>query len=251
VPDARRHRGAHPDDAKLFAPSAVPTLRRAAADLGWLLDRGYPVRSALALVGDRHALAERQRTAVRRCSCSEAERVSRGAREARVEDVRGATIWIDGFNVLTTIEAALAGGVLLRGRDGALRDMASMHGSYRRVAETGPALDAIEETLEAAGPATCVWWLDAPVSNSGRLATRLRDRARERGLAWSVEVVADPDPTLRDPPEGVIVASADSSVMDGAPHTWQLARETVGRLGTELWVVDLADVCHGAAGDGA
>ena len=38
--------------------------------------------------------------------------------------------------MLTTIEAALAGGVILAARDGAYRDMASMHGSYRKVAET-------------------------------------------------------------------------------------------------------------------
>ena len=237
MPDARRHRGAHPEDARLFALEAVPTLRRATADLCWLLDQGYSVRPALRLVGDRFALTDRQRIAIRRCSCSESQRVDRMERAVGAAELAGATIWIDGFNVLTTVEAALAGGVLLLGRDGALRDMASMHGSYRRVAETEPAIAAIAETLRAFGVGACRWWLDAPVSNSGRLASILRTYALEQALDWSVEVVADPDVHLRDAPVEVVVATADSGLMDAASRTWQLAREVVARLARTCWLV--------------
>ncbi len=241
MPDARRHRGAHPEDARLFSADALPTLRRAAADLCWLLDRGYSGRAALSLVGDRFALTDRQRIAVRRCSCSAARAEARRECEVSAADLRGgATVWIDGFNVLTTVEAALAGGVLLIGRDGALRDMASMHGSYRRVEETPRALEAIAETLAAVGAKDCRWWLDAPVSNSGRLAATLREFASERGLAWSIDVVPDPDARLCDAPPDVVVASADSGLMDAAPRHWQLARETVERCGGESWIVDLS-----------
>jgi len=37
--------------------------------------------------------------------------------------------------------------VLMFGRDGALRDMASIHGSYRKVEETVPALELTTQTL--------------------------------------------------------------------------------------------------------
>ena len=50
-------------------------------------------------------------------------------------------------NVLITLESALGGGVLLRCRDGCLRDMASLHGTYRIVDETDPALDALIDGL--------------------------------------------------------------------------------------------------------
>ena len=59
---------------------------------------------------------------------------------------------IDGFNVVASVESALGGGVLLLSRDGALRDMASVHGSYRLVEETHAALIAIAETIEKALP---------------------------------------------------------------------------------------------------
>ena len=37
VPDTRKHRGPHPEDARLFADAMLPRLRAAVADLSWLL----------------------------------------------------------------------------------------------------------------------------------------------------------------------------------------------------------------------
>ena len=113
--------------------------------------------------------------------------------------MRGAALWLDGYNVLTTIEAALAGGVVLAARDGAYRDMASMHGTYRHVAETLPALELLGRTMADDGPSECRWLLDRPVSNSGRLKRIIEDLAALRGWPWRVELVANPDVLLADP----------------------------------------------------
>lgn len=152
----------------------------------------------------------------------------------------GAPVWIDGFNVLTTVEAAMGGGVLLLARDGALRDMASMLGSYRPVEETRPAVLAIAEVLDSLETKQCRWLLDAPVSNSGWLAKTLLEFAAERTLCWEVEVVQDPDRILEKASADLLVASADSRVMDGAQRTWQLAREAVERVRPSPWIVDLS-----------
>jgi len=240
LPDRRRHRGPHPGDEARFGTDRVPVLRRATTELAWLLGRGYKTDSALALVGDRHQLDVRQRRAVKRCACGDVERDSRRAREVPPESLRGATVWVDGFNVLTTVEAALAGGVLLIGRDGVVRDMASMHGSYRRVEETAPALEAIADRLVDRGVGAVRWLLDEPVSNSGRLGAFIMALAEARALDWTVDVVPDPDPLLIEARE-VIVASADSGVLDAGPRSWQLARDVVDGLETPLWRVDLRE----------
>lgn len=241
MPDRRRHRGAHPHDAELFGADPLPVLRRATEELSWLLTRGYATAAAMRLVGDRHGLEARQRLAVKRCACSETERTARRARCVEPSALDGAIVWIDGFNVLTTVEAALGGAPLLLARDGALRDMASMHGSYRRVAETGPALEAIADVLARRGVAHARWLLDAPVSNSGRLRRVIADLGEARAQDWSVEVVDDPDPLLIAAGDQAIVASADSRVLDGAARTWQLAREVVEGLPGRRWVVDLGE----------
>ena len=44
-----------------------------------------------------------------------------------------------------------------------------MHGSYRKVEETLPALRLVGKTLAHFGVADALWLLDRPVSNSGRL----------------------------------------------------------------------------------
>jgi len=237
MPDRRTHRGPHPEDARLFDAEAQPLLRAAAADFCWLLDRGYAHDSALKLVGDRHGLVARQRTAVSRCCCTEAQSARRRAHEVGHQRLRGAALWLDGYNVLTTIEAALAGGVILAARDGAYRDMASMHGSYRKVAETLPALELLGHTLAAYRLRECRWLLDRPVSNSGRLKGIIEELAAARGWAWRVELAPNPDAVLSDPAtwettevidkQDVVAATADSAILDRCPGWFNLARETI------------------------
>ncbi|HID22004.1 MAG TPA: DUF434 domain-containing protein, partial [Planctomycetaceae bacterium] len=212
MPDTRKHRGPHPADRRLFEPKTWPRLRAAVADLSWLLSRGYSDVAALKLVGDRYRLTERQRKAVMRSCCSDAALVDRVSKQVPAERLSGQTLLIDGFNVLTTVEAALADGIVLIGRDGCYRDLASMHGSYRKVEETPPALTLIGRVLEELRTAEATWYLDRPVSNSGRLSVLIRDLSRQHGWGWTVELVDNPDPVLAS--AKAVVASADSVVLD-------------------------------------
>jgi hypothetical protein len=226
VPDQRQHRGPNPRDAEAFAADALPHLRTACTDLCWLLSRGYAEKSAGTLVGDRYALTERQRIAIRRCACSDEQLHARQRRQ--ITDpaaLTGATLEIDGYNVLTTVEAALADGVILIGRDGCYRDMASMHGNFKKVAETPKAITLIGQTLARYDLKSAIWYLDAPVSNSARLKTLLLEIATEHHWLWQVELVPDPDRILAVSTH--IIASADSAILDRCPRWFSLAREVV------------------------
>jgi hypothetical protein len=214
-----------------------PVLREAVAHLSWLLTRNYAFASALKLVGDRFQLTQRQRVAVIRSSCSDQAVTDRKNKMLDPGELGGQAMQIDGFNLLTTIEAALSGGVLLVGRDGCLRDMASMHGNYRKVEETRPALTAIGELTGELGVSTCHWLLDRPVSNSGRLAAILREVANERHWNWTVDLENDPDQVLAAS-ESVVV-SADAAILDRCSHWCNLAWEVVNRLHAETDVLDL------------
>jgi hypothetical protein len=240
VADTRSHRGPHPEDDRLFAPAARPRLVEAVANLCWLLTRGYATPSALKLVGDRHALDARQRVAVARCACSDAQRARRSAHQIDLRRVRLQPVWLDGYNVLTTLEAALGGGVILEACDGAYRDMASMHGSYRKVAETRPALELLGRMLSELGAGRCRWCLDRPVSNSGRLKQVIQETAVSRGWPWEVELLPDPDPILSQAQE--IVATADSVILDHCQSWLNLARETIAAYLPGVDVVRLGDV---------
>lgn len=233
MPDTRKHRGPGPQDPLWFGADALPGLTAAVADLSWLFSRGYAETSGLRLVGDRYRLVERQRVAVQRSACSDAALADRRSRQVDVGALRGRPVRIDGFNLILTLESALGGGVVLGGRDGCFRDLASVHGTYRRVEETRPALELAARWLAEWGVGPCTWLLDALVSNSGRLAEMIRATHPE----WSAEVVPDPDRVLVRP--GEVVATADAGVLDRCGAWANLARAIVEAGAPGAFVADL------------
>ena len=238
MPDTRNHRGAHPADRELFADNQLPVLRTSVADLSWLLTRGYSMKAALKLVGDRHALTDRQRLAVSRAACSDQSKEHRAATNLPAEAVAGEELIIDGFNLIITIEAALSGGVLIHCRDGCLRDLSSVHGSYRSVNETDQAISLIGTALEDLGPKSVAWLLDRPISNSGRLAKRIRDLATENNWNWTVEVLFNPDAEIIT--SGRVVISSDSHVLDETDRWINLNRYLLDHRLKKFWLMDLS-----------
>ena len=199
MPDKRTHRGPHPADEKLFAAGAVSNLQSAIVDFSLLLTKGYAEKSALKLVGDRFSLTERQRLAIMRSACSDQQLASRRQRCIAMENLAGQSIAIDGYNVLITVEAAMSGGVIFKGRDGCFRDLASIHGTYRKVTETIPAVELIGQFLREVGAGKALWLLDSPVSNSGRLKTLIGELARKNNWDWEIELLLSPDTELKKP----------------------------------------------------
>jgi hypothetical protein len=237
MPDRRRHRGLHPQDARLFGAGMQRTLRRAVTELCYLLTRGYPPKAALKLVGDRHRLKERQRVAVERCACSAGRRRSRRRRCVAPPRCAGRVLRIDAYNLLITLEVALSGGVVLRGRDGALRDLAGLHGTYRRVEETPRALECIGRAAAALRAARCHFYIDAPVSNSGRLRRAIVQLGEARAWPWDAELAADPDRLLKSTAD--IVVSSDSAILDACPAWTNLAEHILRSAAPGAFVVEL------------
>lgn len=221
--------GAHPQDAELFAPDQVPRLAQGAHDLRWLRDRGYALDSALKLVGDRYQLRERQRVAITRATSESAGVAARAARRVPPGAPPPPALAVDAFNVLITVETALNGGVLVTTVDGGLKDLAGIHGTYRASDATDQALARVARHLEARGwravPTRLL--IDAPVSNSGRLAERVRAFAAAAALPWTAEVVADPDVDLSAAPRDVVVASGDACILDRCGPWIDLGAEVV------------------------
>jgi hypothetical protein len=237
-PDRRRHRGAHPEDARLFEAARLPQLRVAVSELSWLLSRGYRTKSALKLVGDRHNLKERQRLAVSRAACPEEGCARRRAGRVGEREVAGEGLIVDGFNLVILLEAALSGGVLVVGRDGCVRDLSSVHGSYRAVEETERAVVLAGEALAALAPSSVLWLFDSPVSNSGRLAARVRELASGRGWPWEVRAEFNPDREIVMSDR--VAVTSDSNVLDGVARWLNLGRMIVERYVEGAWVLDLS-----------
>ncbi len=192
MPDRRKHRGAHPDDESNFNETKLPDLRNAVEDLSWLLSKKYNEASSLKLVGDRYRLNLRQQMAVRRSCCSDESLKHRLRIQKNAASLENADLFIDGFNTLITVESFYSGACLFIGMDGCIRDLASIHGSYKKVMETPEALSQICSFLWSLKPRSVTWYFDAPVSNSGRIKTLLK----EISPTTNVELVPDADKQL-------------------------------------------------------
>ena len=230
------HRSPHPEDATLFAPERLPTLRRAVEEVCWMLGRGYPMSLAVRAAGDRHQLEQRARLAVTRAAAAPDDIAARALRCLDVADLAGRTLDVDAFNVLITLELALGGAPVFVCADGPLRDLAGMRGSYRLAVETDAAIALLGAALARWSVARCVLWIDAPVSNSGRLRALIEERAAAWSFETAVEMVPDADAALRG--RG-LVASADAIVIDGSPRWCNLARAVVDRDVPTAWRVPL------------
>lgn len=237
MPDTREHRGPHPDDRELFAPAVLPRLREALADFSMLLTKGYADRSSLKLVGDRFNLTQRQRLAIMRAACSDQQLQSRRAHLVAVDALAGQPIAIDGYNLLITIEAALSGGLIFRGRDGCFRDLASIHGTYRKVEETIPAIQLIGDLLMEIGVTQALWLLDSPVSNSGRLKALLGELARDHRWPWEIRLTISPDAELSK--IDTIVVSTDSVILDACQRWTNLAAGIIARSVPQTTAISL------------
>lgn len=238
MPDRRTHRGPHPEDAELFNSGAISGLVAALEDYSLLLTKGYTEKSALKLVGDHFSLTQRQRLALMRSACSDQQLVSRHQRCVAVEDLAGKAVAIDGYNLLITIEAAISGGIIFKGRDGCFRDLASIHGTYRKVTETVPALEMIGEFLAEIGISQSFWFLDSPVSNSGRLKKLMGELADQNRWDWDIQLLMSPDAHLIKMDS--IVASSDSVILDCCAKWTNLARAIIGRILPNTHLMDLS-----------
>ncbi len=237
MPDKRSHRGQHPSDEKLFAPEVIPQLRSAAEDFSMLLSKGYAEKSSLKLVGDKFSLTERQRLAIMRSSCSDQRLESRKQRCIEIQNLKDKSIAIDGYNLLITIEAALSGGILFKGRDGCLRDLASIHGTYRKVEETIPAIELIGNFLQENKIKNVLWFLDSPVSNSGRLKKLISEIAAEHSWIFEVKLSISPDAELIK--TNMPVVTSDSVILDKCEKWINLANEIIQKKLSESYVIDL------------
>ena len=146
-------------------------------------------------------------------------------------------VYVDGLNQLIPIEVALAGGLMVRGHDGALRDLASVHGSYRLLTETPRALTALGTFLARIQVAAVHVILDAQVSNTGRLAHCMRQLAATHAWPWQVIVSPQTDMLLKQ--IAGVVATSDSAILDVAVSWCDLAAAVIAQHVPQAWYLDL------------
>ena len=217
-----RSRGKEGSDDRLFSLKAQTQIKEAVKDLCFLLSRGYAEKSAVQLVGNRYRLNVRQQKVLHGMAAGE-EQLSRRKRHLITPDeMKGKEVFIDGFNLLIILESALSGAYIFKGVDGAIRDISSVHGSYKRVKQTNNAFKLVADSLIELGVKSVKWYFDSPVSNSGRLKSYLLEFSSKNHLKWEVELDFNPDKKLIES-DGVIISS-DAWILDECKSWFNMAQ---------------------------
>ncbi len=183
------------------------------SDYYLLINKGYPEKSTLTIVGDHYHLSKEQRVLLYRGICP--RQAARKRKKKRVSRLRGRHVSIDTYNVLITIACYLYGRAVYLGNDGFLRDAGEVFGSLVRDDMFYRAMDLMLEFLKRTSPVFCRLYIDRPVSFSGDFAVELTNKLDELGIPGGPEVVRSPDFILKRKEEGVVCTS-DSAVIDAA-----------------------------------
>lgn len=228
-------RGYSPEDEHDFKGPALEKLKRAAEDLYFLLNRGYPVKGASTFVGNHFLLSERQRIALTRVVAAEGDIEGRMKTQKKPEALAGETVHIDGFNAIIPLEVAQSGSPIFLCMDGTYRDLAGLRGTYGLIDKTDAAIRLIISGLQNLSVKRAVFWLDAPVSNSGRLKSRIAEIAEEMDFEAGIEVADNVDGTLYDLPN---VISSDSVILSRCPGWFNLNERILPDI-PGVWIIDL------------
>ena len=196
-------------------------LQNASEDFRYLLNRRYPRKAALELVGNRYGLTYDERHLLHRGVFSSRDSQARQKKKISIQGVRNKDLAIDGHNVLITIEAGLSSRPLVLGDDGYVRDISGLSGSFKKTKRTEEAIQFIIRALKEWKPRQTLFLLDAPISMSGRLAEEIRDRLKRDNLLGDAMAVKVPEKILIGFPG--IVATSDTDIIDRSKKVLDLA----------------------------
>jgi hypothetical protein len=210
------------DKAGVLAPLLRPVmLEDAAKDFRHLLNRGYPRKAALELVGNRYQLTFDQRHILHRGIFSDIDSKSRLKKKFPLVRIKNRDLAIDGYNVLITVEAGLSNRPLVFADDGFTRDISGLSGNFTQTETTEKALELILDELRRSKPKQILFLFDAPISKSGELAEEVRARLREARLFGEAMAVKVPEKILIGFPG--IVATSDTAIINQSEKVLDLA----------------------------
>ncbi len=202
---------------------SMNNFKYAIIDYKYLLNRNYPEKASIKLVGDRYRLDRTARNCLFRGVVKNNIAIERKKKLVTHKEVKNNPIGIDWYNVLITVESYLKGHILFISEDGLLRDSAGVHGSYRKNDITERAIKIISDTLSMLSPLKTDIFLDSPISHSRDMGFYIEEVLTKGGIKdVTVSIIKSADFPLKS--YNGIVATSDSVIIDNAKYIFDLPR---------------------------
>jgi hypothetical protein len=181
-----------------------------------LLNRNYPHKTVLELVGTRYGLNHFERSMLYRGISPSGKAVKRKARLAEKAGLTGNTLHIDLFNALFTVAAYLRGFPVYLSNDGILRDASESHGCEEWITHLDRALELTISFLKETRPSNTVFYIDNPIEHCRAVIETIHSHFKGSGPDHEIVLHNSPDQLLKKASTGVL-ASSDSTIIDRSP----------------------------------
>lgn len=227
-------RGYHKEDVHEFQGEEKIKLEKAAFELYFLLNQGYPIKQSATFIGNHYMFSERQRLALVRTISSYEDCDNRLHKQTTDFNEINA-VHIDGFNTIITLEVALSGSPIFKSLDGTIRDLAGLRGNYRIIDKTEKAIHLIYQWLVSKKIKEAFFYFDSPVSNSGRLANLVKEIASMYEIQVQTYVIPEVDQTLE---KLANVITSDAIILNKCISWVNMNADLIGQI-NEKWEVSI------------
>ncbi len=202
-------------------------LRSAISDYRLLLDKEYPVKATIKLVGDKYRLSKEERSILYRgVAASEAASLRK---EKITDQLPEGNVFIDAYNVFFTTANYLRGRPVYISDDGILRDSGELHGRFTDKELLGKVVSLVIRYLSVYPRNYFYILLDQPVSNSGKLSEELNRELERYSISGIAETKPSPDLFIIENARDV-VCTGDSVIIDKSlARVFDLSRKILER----------------------
>ena len=192
--------------------------KTAITDYYYLLNKNYPEKETLKLVGNRFRLTGVQRTILFRGITSKEKALKRKTKLITLENSKGKILYIDGYNVLFTMMNYLLGKVIFIGNDGILRDSGGAYGKIENETTFYQSANLLLDFIPWNAFQEVTIYLDSPVSNSSSHLIQLEKHVQQKKIKGKIHLTRPVDLRLKqiNDCDGVI-ATSDSQIIDHTP----------------------------------
>ncbi|MCP4147588.1 MAG: DUF434 domain-containing protein [bacterium] len=187
----------------------------AVCDYLYLLNKSYPPKNTIKLIGDRYRLSKIQRAALYRGISPEEKAARRRVKISRA--LNGKKLLVDGYNVLLTIMNYLLGKAVFLGNDGLVRDVGENYGNVESEECFSQAVDLTLAFLRSSCVECVEVFLDSPVTGSSGHEKKIKKKMNEVGIPGAVFLVKYADKALIENADGLLCTS-DSGIIDKGKH---------------------------------
>jgi hypothetical protein len=187
-----------------------PIFSSALHDYTYLLNRKYPEKGIMKLVGDRYKLTRTERTLLYRGAATEKQIEDR---KKRLVNPPVSILVVDGYNVLFTLYNYRLGHQVFISTDMLCRDAGALFGKILHPEIFVECLQIFTEYLQLIKCEKLIIYLDDSVKNNELHAGEINTRLHKSKQNLSVRIVNSADEAILEHAEGVF-ATSDSGILD-------------------------------------